>query len=88
MFYSLATLLHERQRFLPGVHITKSPHPHETIRIVEIAKLPDQLHPQRLLALDEFPFKEIDQDIPFAGIERVLAEFDHFAAVFARLPRR
>jgi hypothetical protein len=44
--------------------------------VIDIAKLPDHHHPDCLLALDELPIEEIDEDVALTRVQRVLAELD------------
>jgi hypothetical protein len=60
------------QPFCAGGHVAKSPQPHESIRVVNIAELAEHSHPECLLALDELLIKEIDENIARARVQGVL----------------
>jgi hypothetical protein len=70
------------ERLCPRRHIGKTPEPNESVSIIEIAELADDLHPDSLLRLDEFPVEEIDQYVPFSGVQSVLSELNDGRACF------
>src|SRR5581483_11649933 len=59
----------------------EAPDPHEPVGLVQIAELPYDRHPLGLLALDEFPVEQADQDISLTRPQRVLPQFDDRVAV-------
>ena len=65
------------QRPPAALHVGEAAQPDETFRVVEVPELADQGHADLLLALDEFAFEQIDEFVPPAGIQGVLAQFDH-----------
>jgi hypothetical protein len=65
-----------REGFSARGHVLERPNPHETVGLIEVAELADDLHPDGFLTLDEFGLEQIDQHIPLARMERVLPEFD------------
>jgi hypothetical protein len=52
-----------------GRHVRKSPEPDESVCVVEVSELTDDAHAERLLAFDEFPLEEVDQDLSGSGME-------------------
>lgn len=50
------------------------------IRMLKVSKLTDHFYPKCLLAFDEFPVKEIDQNIAFPRVQRVLPQLNDRAA--------
>jgi hypothetical protein len=70
------------ERFCPRRHVGKTPEPNESVRIIEIAELADDFHPDSLLRLHEFPIEQIDQYVPFSGVQSVLSELNDGAACF------
>jgi hypothetical protein len=50
-----------------GVHVLEAPHPDETIGIVQVAELPDDVDADGLLALDELAVEQFDELVPPAG---------------------
>jgi hypothetical protein len=65
-----------RQLVRTRCHVRESTQPDEAIRLVEIAELADEPHPEHFLALDELTLEEGDERLPRAGLQRVLAEFE------------
>src|SRR4030095_12443461 len=64
------------QRFCTRGHITKTSEPNEAVRTIKISKLTDDFYPQCLLAFDEFPVKEINQNITFPRVQGVLPQLN------------
>ena len=60
----------------PGGHVTKSPQPHESIRVINVAELAEHHHPECFLALDELSIKKIHENIALAWMQRVLTQLD------------
>jgi hypothetical protein len=60
--------------------IRKAPHPHETLRAIEITELSDHFHTDGFLRLDELAVEEFDQHVSLAAPEGVLAKLNHRAA--------
>ena len=57
-------------------HVAKASEPNESIGIIKIAKLAEDIHSQCFLWLDEFTIEQIDQHITFSAVKRVLPQFD------------
>src|SRR2546430_14126889 len=57
-------------------HVAKASEPNESIGIIKIAKLAEDIHSQCFLWLDEFTIVQIDQDIAFSSVERALPQVD------------
>src|SRR5437867_2972217 len=57
-------------------HVAKASEPNESIGIIKIAKLAEDIHSQCFLWLDEFTIEQIDQHIAFSAVKRVLPQFD------------
>ena len=62
------------------LHVWEAPHPHETLRTIQITELSDHFHSDGFLRLDELAVEEFDQHVSLAGPEGVLAKLDHGAA--------
>ena len=58
----------------------KAAEPNEAIRIVQIAKLPDERQAERFLALNKFPFEKLDQHVALVWPQGVLAKLQNRAA--------
>lgn len=56
--------------------------PDESVSIINIPELPDDLHPERFLRFDKFPVEEIDQHVPLSRMKRVLPQLNNRAASF------
>jgi hypothetical protein len=52
----------------------KASEPDESVSIIHIPELTDDLHPERFLRFDKFPVEEIDQHIPLSRMKCVLPE--------------
>ena len=46
------------------------------IRTIKVSKLTDDFYPQFFLALDEFAVKEVNQNITFSRVQRVLPQLN------------
>src|SRR5437867_13104619 len=57
-------------------HVLKASEPNESIGIIKIAKLAEDIHSQCFLWFDEFTIEQIDQHITFSAVKRVLLQFD------------
>ena len=57
-------------------HVAKASEPNESIGIIKIAKLAEDIHSQCFLWFDEFTIEQIDQHITFSAVQRVLPQFD------------
>jgi hypothetical protein len=50
------------------------------IRRIQVAEQADNVHRVAFLALDELALEKLDQRVALAGVEGVLAQFQHRAA--------
>src|SRR5437899_10945857 len=57
-------------------HVLKPSEPNESIGIIKIAKLAEDIHSQCFLWLDEFTIEQMDQHIAFSAVKRVLPQFE------------
>src|SRR5947209_20044749 len=57
-------------------HVLKPSEPNESIGIIKIAKLAENIHCQCFLWFDEFTIEQIDQHITFSVVKRVLPQFN------------
>src|SRR5439155_15123206 len=57
-------------------HVLKPSEPNESIGIIKIAKLAEDIHSQCFLWFDQFAIEQIDQHITFSAVKRVLPQFD------------
>src|SRR5438094_9379166 len=57
-------------------HVAKASEPNESIGIIKIAKLAENIHSQCFLWFDEFTIEQIDQHITFSVVKRVLPQFN------------
>src|SRR3546814_5244799 len=62
--------IERRQRRRATGHVGKPAQPDETLRVVEIAELPENRHPDRLLRLDEGTVEQRDQRVPRMRAQR------------------
>ena len=46
------------------------------IRTIEVSKLTNDLYPKRLLRFDKFAVEQVDQDIAFPRVQRVLSQLN------------
>jgi hypothetical protein len=51
------------------------------IRCIEVAEQADEAHPVAFLALDELALEQLDQNVALAGMQGVLAQLQHVAAI-------
>jgi hypothetical protein len=66
------------------VHRGEAAHPHEPVRVVQVAELSDDVDAGRLLPADELAVEERDERIPGPGTKRVLPQLDHLIVVHGR----
>ena len=59
------------QRRRAACEVGEPAQPDELIRIVEVAKRPQNSHPERLLRLDELTVEQLDQPLARARLQRV-----------------
>jgi hypothetical protein len=57
----------------------KTSEPDESVSVINIPELTDDLHPERFLRFDKFPVEEIDQHIPLSRMKRVLPQLNNRA---------
>jgi hypothetical protein len=69
------------ERLAARLHVEEASEPDEPVRAIEVPELPEQLHADRLLRFDQGPVEELDQHLPLARVQRVLAKLDHWAAL-------
>jgi hypothetical protein len=69
----------------PPVHIGESTQPDEGVRLAALAKLSDNAQTILLLPLDELLLEERDQLILATRFERIVAQFDDWAALLLRI---
>jgi hypothetical protein len=65
-------------------HVLEPAQPDEAVSMVQVAELADHAHAQCLLRLDEFAIEQLDQHVPLARVQRVLAQLDDFAVLRER----
>src|SRR5262249_4276716 len=65
-------------------HVRESANPHEAPRTVSIAELSDDAHSHRLLTLDEFSLKEINEHVALARMQTVLSKLEDVATTLHR----
>jgi hypothetical protein len=75
------------ERRPPGGHVGEGAQPDEPIGVVEVAEAAEDLHSQLLLRLDEVGLEELDEAVPGAGMERVLAQLDDHEVTIAHPDR-
>jgi len=59
---------------VPRLHISKASKPNEDVRPVEVAKLPEYMHPDRLLAFHEVRIEDPDQSVSLTFMQQVLTQ--------------
>src|SRR5437660_10346115 len=57
-------------------HVLKPSEPNESIGIIKIAKLAENIHCQCFLWFDEFTIEQINQHITLSVVKRVLPQFN------------
>lgn len=68
------------ERLATGGVVGVPAQPDEAVRVVEVAELPDDVHADHLLGLDELAVEQLDQGVATPRMERVLAQVHDGAA--------